>query len=198
MISSIFRQKIYPFLLASYKWYLRTSERSLDEAYKAALHIKAIEDEHFNGDKIDLDSNQYTRSVIDYFESDLKKQLKIIRMRLTEFKASRFFLSESNQKAAQELGIEYPHPSLILEKLKFIDDITAKYTKVDKLYSKDAIDRDNNSLIIVQPPTNQLKQQNLSTQKLENKTDQSKANTTRVLPRSIFNTFTRLQVELDP
>ncbi|MGH8002909.1 MAG: proton extrusion protein PcxA [Brasilonema sp.] len=198
MISSIFRQKIYPFLLASYQWYLRTPERSLDEAYEAALHIKAIEDEHFNGNKIDLDSNKYSYSVIDYFESDLKKQLKIIRMRLTEFKASRFFLSESNQKAAKELGIESPHPSLILERLKIIDDITAKYTKTDEFYSQNTIDTDNNSLTKVQIPTNQLKQQNLSTQKLDKKTDQSKTNTTGLLPRSIFNTFTRLQVELDP
>ncbi|NMG07146.1 proton extrusion protein PcxA [Brasilonema sp. UFV-L1] len=198
MISSVFRQKIYPFLLASYQWYLRTPERSLDKAYNAALHIKAIEDEHFNGNKIDLQSNQYSYSVIDYFESDLKKQLKIIRMRLTEFKASRFFLSESNQKTAKELGIELPHPSLILEKLKSIDDITTKYTRTDELYSQKSIDRDQNSLTKVQPPTNELKQQNFSTQKFDNKADQSKTNTTGLLPRSIFNTFTRLQVELDP
>jgi len=29
----------------------KTPERSLDEAYKAALVIKAMEDEHFNGKK---------------------------------------------------------------------------------------------------------------------------------------------------
>ncbi len=198
MISSVFRQKIYPFLLASYQWYLRTSERSLYEAYKAALHIKAIEDEHFNGKKIDFDSANYSRSVMDYFESDLKKQLKIIRMRLTEFKISRFFLNESNQKAANELGIEYPQLSLVLERLKFIDEVIAKYTKSDEFSFKNPIAQDN-SLTIVQPATNQeLKQQNFPTQKLDNQTPKSKANTTGVVPRSIFNTLTRLQVELDP
>ena len=77
MKNSVFSQKIYSFLLAAYRWYLQTPERSLDEAYKAALKIKEIEDEHFNGNKIDCDSAIYSNSVMDYFESDLKKQLKI-------------------------------------------------------------------------------------------------------------------------
>ena len=34
------------------QWFYRTADRALDEAYKAALKIKAIEDEHFGGDKI--------------------------------------------------------------------------------------------------------------------------------------------------
>ncbi|MBW4635692.1 MAG: proton extrusion protein PcxA [Iphinoe sp. HA4291-MV1] len=197
MISSIFRQKIYPFLLSSYQWYLRTPVRSLDEAYKAAQQIKAIEDEHFNGNKIDLNSTKYSRSVIDYFESDLKKQLKIIRMRLTEFNASRFFLSESNEGVAKEFDIEYPQISLILEKLKFIDDVKGKYTRNDDFHSNHLRNKDN-SLTIIPSSSNQLKQQNFSTQKLDNVKPQSKTDTTGVLPRSIFNTFSRLQVELDP
>lgn len=197
MISSVFRQKIYPFLLASYQWYLQTSERSLDEAYKAALQIKAIEDEHFNGHKIDFGSARHSPNVMDYFESDLKKHLKTVRMRLTEFKASQFFQSESHQKRAQELGIEYLHPSFVLEKLKFIDDVTAKYTKVNELHFTDARNQ-NNSVTIVQSSPNQIKPQNLSKPKLDNQTSKNKTNTTGVLPRSIFNTLTRLQVELDP
>lgn len=197
MISPVFRQRIYSFLLQSYQWYLRTSERSLDEAYKEALQIKAIENEHFNGSKIDSDSTRYSRSVMDYFESDLKKHLKIIRMRLTEFKASRLFLNESNEKAAREFGIEYPQLSLILEKLKFIDEITTKYTRVEEFYATDSKVPDN-SLTIVAPSTNQLKQPSLSIQKLKNQPISNKTNTTGVLPRSIFNTFSRLQIELDP
>lgn len=196
MISSVFRQKIYPFLVRAYQWYLRTSERSLDQAYTEALQIKAIEDEHFNGNKIDFDSTRYSRSVMDYFESDVKKHLKIIRMRLTEFKASRLFLNEKNEKAAREFNIEYPHLSLILEKLKFIDEVTGKY-KFDEIPTNDSKVA-NNSLAIVEPSTNQLKQSNLSIPKLNNKSVPSKTNTTGVLPRSIFNTFNRLQIELDP
>ncbi|MBR8840722.1 MAG: proton extrusion protein PcxA [Stigonema ocellatum SAG 48.90 = DSM 106950] len=195
---SVLGQKIYNILLKTYKWYLRTPERSLDEAYKAAGQIKAIESEHFNGKKIDSDSAMHTSSVMDYFESDLKKQLKIIRMRLTEFKASRFFLDESNQKAAKRLGIEHPHPSVILEKLKFIDEVIAKYNTLDdeNTYQDRGIHDTN---ITVEPATIQAKSQNLIIKKSHNNLPRSKADTTRVLPRSIFNTFNRLQVELvDP
>ncbi|GAB1542143.1 proton extrusion protein PcxA [Scytonema sp. NUACC21] len=196
MINSIYRQKIYPLLLKAYQWYLQTSERSLDEAYKAALQIKAIEDEYFSGNKINIVST-HGRSVTDYFESDLKKQLKIIRMRLTEFKFSRFFLSESNQKIARKMGLEYSHPSLILEKLKFIDEVIGKYNTFDsdEVASKSLLSQDK--VVSLELTSNQTKPQIVPKNKQDN-TPRSKTNTTGVIPRSIFNTITRLQVELDP
>ena len=51
MKSTVSSQKIYPFLLSAYKWYLLTPERSLSTAYQAAIKIKEIEDKHFNGNK---------------------------------------------------------------------------------------------------------------------------------------------------
>ncbi len=195
MNNSVFSQKIYPFLLAAYQWYLRTPARSLDEAYKAALEIKAIEDEHFGGNKIDSDSITYSGSVMDYFQSDLRKLLKDTRMRLTEFRLSRYFLNESNQKTARKYGVEYPSAALILEKLRAIDDITAKYTHFDNEITSQnfppqaAIAPADSEIIQTRP-------QNLSTN--FQKKLRSKANTTGVLPRSIFSTITRLQIELDP
>ncbi len=204
MNNSVFSQKIYSYLLAAYRWYLLTPQRSLDEAYKAALHIKSIEDEHFNGKKIEADSTIYSSSMMDYFELDLKKQLKIARMRLTEFRASRWFSNESNQKAARKTGIEYPSAAIILEKLRFIDEVIAKYTVAEV---------DTNSAIVTQPQivkvdkvdevatqklpaplTTQLPNKNIE-QKLK---PRRKADTTGVLPRSILGTISRLQVELDP
>jgi len=200
---SFFRQKVYNFLLAAYRWYLLTAERSLDRAYKAALHIKAIEDEHFNGNKIDLDSSKYTNSMMDYFESDLQKQLKIARMRLTEFKASRYFISEYNQKAANKAGIEYSNPATILEKLKFIDQVIAKYTTFDyETTSSDLVTEAKPEIIpldsaiapdIAPAP---LPQKFLS--KTWDKKPLNRVNSTGILPRSILSTITRLQVELDP
>ncbi|WP_370568082.1 proton extrusion protein PcxA [Fortiea sp. LEGE XX443] len=195
MNNFVFSQKIYSYLLAAYRWYLLTPQRSLDQAYKAALHIKAIEDEHFNGKKIEADSTIYSSSMMDYFELDLKKQLKIARMRLTEFRASRWFSNESNQKAAQKTGIEYPSASIILEKLRFIDEIISKYTVTDI---------DTNYGIVTQPQ--RVKIDDVATQKslasLPNKNiepkPQRKADTTGVLPRSILGTISRLQIELDP
>jgi hypothetical protein len=196
MNNSGFGQKIYSFLLAAYELYLRTPERSLNKAYEAALKIQKIENEHFNGNKIDSNSTTYSSSVIDYFQADLKKELKIIRMRLTEFKASRFFLSDANQKALRKLGIEPLNPSVILDKLRFIDGVIGKYTFFEEeLDPQDRVSKPIN--VPVESLVLQPKQQNISRRNLD-KEPQSKTDTTGVLPRSIFNTINRLQAELDP
>ena len=204
-------QKIYSYLVKIYQWYLRTQERSLDEAYKAALQIKAIEDEHFNGKKIDFKSVTYSSSVMDYFESDLKKLLRIVRMRLTEFKASRYLSNDSNVKEAQKFDVEYPEPELILEKLRFIDGIVAKYTTQfieEAFLTVDEVESPNNSAEVsdsassriiprIESEIIQAKNEEIAQQK-PGKQPKGKMNATGVLPRSIFNTFNRLQVELDP
>jgi CemA family len=198
MINSIYRDKIYPLLLAAYQWYLRTPERSLDEAYKAALKIKTIENEHFHGNKINAESTRYSRSVMDYFEADLKKLLKEIRMRLTEFKFSRFILNESNQTKAKRFGIDYPQASLILEKLKFIDEVIAQYNTSDEEINSNQLIIPDQTIITLETPKKQTKKQNLLLNNNRDNQPRGKTNTTGILPRSIFNTITRLQVELDP
>ncbi|MEH1975324.1 MAG: proton extrusion protein PcxA [Nostoc sp.] len=207
MKNSVFGQKIYSFLLAAYRRYLQTPERSLHEAYDAALKIQEIEDKHFNGNKIDIDSATYSNSVMDYFESDLNKLLKIARMRLTEFRASRWFLNEENQKAAEKAGIEHPSPSLVLEKLNFIDQVISKYTtSSDQTTSKALVVRPPNlpvnsvisdeKSLLVNTPTLPPK---IPTQDSDNKSKiKRKTDTIGVLPRSILSTISRLQVELDP
>ncbi|MEH2440137.1 proton extrusion protein PcxA [Nostoc sp.] len=206
MKNSVFSQKIYSFLLAAYRWYLQTPERSLHEAYDAALKIKEIEDKHFNGNKIDIDSATYSKSVMDYFESDLNKLLKIAKMRLTEFRGSRWFLNEENQKAAEKAGIEHPSPSLVLEKLNFIDLVISKYTiNSEQITSKALVVKPPNlpvnvvsdeKSLLVNAPTLPPK---IPTQDSDKKPKpKSKVDTTGVLPRSILSTITRLQVELDP
>lgn len=207
MKNSVFSQKIYSFLLAAYRWYLQTPERSLDEAYNAALKIQEIEDKHFNGNKIDIDSAMYSNSVMDYFESDLNKLLKIARMRLTELRASRWFLNEENQKAAQKAGIEYLSPSLVLEKLNFIDQVISKYTtNSDQITSKALVVQPPNlpvnsvisedKSLLVNTPTVPPK---IATQDLGKKPQiKRKTDTMGILPRSLLSTITRLQVELDP
>ncbi|WP_459195185.1 proton extrusion protein PcxA [Nostoc sp. FACHB-892] len=206
MKNSVFSQKIYSFLLDTYRWYLQTPERSLHQAYDAALKIKEIENKHFNGNKIDIDSAMYSNSVMDYFESDLNKLLKTAKMRLTEFRASRWFLNEENQKAAQKAGIEHLSPSLVLEKLNFIDQVISKYTTTSaQITSKALIVKppnipanvisDDNSLL-VNTPTVPPKIPTIDSDKKPK--SKLKADTMGVLPRSILSTITRLQVELDP
>jgi CemA family len=205
MNNSFINQKLYPWLLASYHWYLRTPERALDEAQKAALQIKALEDEHFNGKKVDSKSADYTENVMDFFESDLKKQLQIARMRLTEFKISRYFLNELNPKAVIHEGIEYSNATEILRKLNFIDSIISKYTifddeNISQNIRAEPLQISNPQLLQIEPAKSQqieLQDPNIPKKPVNNR-PQSKANSTGILPRSILNTIHRLQVELDP
>lgn len=199
-------QQVYSYLRAAQQWYLDTPERSLDEAYKAALLIKAIEDEHFNGNKIAPQSANYGSSVFAYFQSELQKQLKNIRMRLVEFNASRSIFGSSNQtitKLSRNDGTTSTkdsfaiqtrnNPSLILEKLRFIDQIVSKYrseeTNLPSLVKYPQIIRTE--------PVENTPQQPKASIELQPKI-KSKAEETNVLPRSIINTLNRLQVELDP
>ena len=120
------------------QWFYRTADRALDEAYKAALNIKAIEDEHFGGEKIAISATN--NQVATYFQNDLSKYLKIVRIRLAEFQTSRTVTGnnypqppDSQQFDSQGFNdinpytqdIEYE--ARILEKLSFIDDILARY-----------------------------------------------------------------------
>ncbi|WP_026104442.1 proton extrusion protein PcxA [Anabaena sp. PCC 7108] len=196
MRNSVFSQKIYSFLLTAYKWYLQTPDRSLEEAYQTALKIKEIEDQHFNGNKISSDPAIYSSSVMDYFEIELKKLLKKARMRLTEFRASRWFSNESKQKAALKAGIEYPSPAVVLEKLEFIDLVISKYT-IDPLQENSPNLSPLSIIVADDAAIDQSLKPKSPVQNIQPKSKR-KADTTGVLPRSILSTITRLQVELDP
>ncbi|MEM5838691.1 hypothetical protein AAHH59_10225, partial [Pediococcus acidilactici] len=82
--------------------------------------------------------------------------------------------------------------SLVLEKLRFVDEVIAKYTNYE-----------NPSYSLVTPqniglePISVVSQQNTPIKQLENKV-KSKTEETNVLPRSIWGTIKRLQDELDP
>jgi hypothetical protein len=95
------------------KWFLDTPQRALLLAYEAALRIRDIEEKHFNGKKISDESTEYTASVLSYWRSLLEKNLKIINLRLAEFQQSRSLLTISDRT--------------FLDRLKFIDEVTAKY-----------------------------------------------------------------------
>lgn len=201
MKNSDWGREIYSFLLSAYKRYLRTPERSLEEAYKAALQVKSIEDNYFNGDKIALDSTEYSRSIVELFESDLKKHLKTVRMRLTEFKASRFFLNEFSQNALKKQEIQIPEADFILQRLRFIDEVVGKYNTVDRDTSHEDLLRQSklkqsklakfDSVVAKQNAVSDLVEP-------EPPKADSKIDATGVLPRSILSTISRLQVELNP
>jgi hypothetical protein len=122
------------------QWFYRTADRALDEAYKAALKIKAIEDEHFGGEQIIVSSESTNNQVATYFQNDLNKYLNIARIRLAEFQTSRTVTGNNypQQPDTQQFDsrgfndinpytqdIEYE--ARVLEKLSFIDDMLTRY-----------------------------------------------------------------------
>jgi CemA family len=101
------------------EWFFRTPERALEKAYSAAVKIKLIEDEYFQGKKISECDSSYSQTIIDCFIVDLNKYLNLVKINLAEFKVSRFLLNKTNIAP--------------LEKLVFIDEIIDRYTpeKID-------------------------------------------------------------------
>lgn len=147
--------KLRQYISSLEKWYLTTPERALDEAYRAACKIKQIEDEHFAGNKI-ADGFGHTNTVMAYFQTELKRNLKTARMRLTEFRASNSFIDNSkttinsttrkirtpdinDQDLSQPLTLDAnasrselvaasSTPTItLLEKIKFVDAMIARY-----------------------------------------------------------------------
>ena len=55
------------------RWLSATPERAIDAAYRAAIKIKAIEDDHFAGQIVSASSVEYSESVIKVFKGDVKK-----------------------------------------------------------------------------------------------------------------------------
>jgi len=88
---------------------------ALESAYQRALKIKAIEDKHFGGQKISP-AAVGGKSVYDYFQSTLERELLQIRFDLTQVRLGNFLNPQTN-----------PENNNILETLKAIEDIIGKY-----------------------------------------------------------------------
>jgi hypothetical protein len=106
------------------EWFFHTPDRALDEAYKAALRVKSIEDENGNGQKIaETDPNLPA-----YLRADLQKYLRIAKLRLTEFQTSRSIDSRTTDAPDNPYGTDIEAEALVLEKLQFIDWILERYS----------------------------------------------------------------------
>lgn len=204
------------FLYSSNEWFLKTPERSLDEAYKAALKIKQLEDEHFNGRKVAIESANYGSNTFKYFQEDLNKLLGTVKGRLAEFRVSRSLLSPGELQQAKVTRLnplqdknrlsaesQLP-PSIIINKLNFIDEVLNRYSgrlEVDELVR------------VIRPAT--LAPESLKPSEITNnsslggdrsqledqmrESDRSNlSDSTGLVPRSILGTFAKIQRDLDP
>ncbi|KGF72788.1 hypothetical protein DO97_04700 [Neosynechococcus sphagnicola sy1] len=119
-----------------HRWVNQIALDRLEDAYQGALVIKEIEDKHFEGDRIGLRPGK-GKTVCDYFRTQLERELARIRLSLTQFRLSGFFIS----RPAGELGVAASDgegngaalasttdpETLILEKLTFIETVVSKY-----------------------------------------------------------------------
>ena len=205
--------RILKYLYRAHQWYRETPHRALEQAYDAALAIKAIEDEHFGGQQISARSGDYGQSTLSYFKSELQKYLKVIQTRMVEFNASRSFLELPDRVGAKpKAGHSADHhqhrlhldnkerASLIFEKLEFIDGVIDKYINNSRLTA---------IVPVVSSVNQQVKSTNSTSQPNANK---GSANSVKIhegevdiyseevnlLPRSLLGTLNRITKELDP
>ncbi len=205
------------YLRTAGQWISETPERSLDEAYQAALAIAAIENEHFNGQKISAESANYSENVLAYFQGELTKYLNIIKVKLSTFRVSRSISSVANISQPRRTPPDYTgyshhwteiqvqgQTSTTLEKLKFIDETIAKYSDEERSLSLIS----PSSIVAATPgvPDNSnapgtspgYGKNPYSSAVNSEKMSESIADKTSFLPRSILRTLDRLKRELDP
>lgn len=199
------------YLYSANQWYRETPERALEQAYDAALAIKAIEDEHFGGQGISERSGDYGHSTLSYFKSELQKYLKVIQTRMVEFNASRSFLElpdrvgakpqAGHSAAPHHHGLDFDNKdraSLVFEKLEFIDGVIDKYinnsrtTAIVPLVS--SVNVQVKSTTSSQPDANKgLANGNQTNGEVDTSSEE-----VNLLPRSLLGTLNRITKELDP
>jgi len=188
----------------------------LDQAYDAAVAIRKIENEHFGGNKISLEAN-YGDTVSAYFQSELKKYLRIARFRLMEFKASNSMVniaksdiqfSDITRKIGSKENPSYEDtytlgpdqytsemsinkPTLILDKLRFIDNVLTRY-KADKA-------EPNLPKVVDSPDKKVEKREKARTESDDLLSAGSNSMFTKngFIPRSIFRTANKVNRDLD-
>ncbi|MEG3879595.1 proton extrusion protein PcxA [Microcoleus sp. herbarium7] len=205
--------RIVKYLYSARQWYRETPDRALEQAYDAALAIKAIEDEHFGGQGISDRSGDYGHSTLSYFKSELQKYLKVIQTRMVEFNASRSFLELPDRVGAKPqagysagdrlhgLGIDNKdRASLVFEKLEFIDRVIDKYINNSKSTAIVPVVSSGNVQVKSTNNTSQPHANNGSSNSIPNLAGEVDTNFEEVnlLPRSLLGTLNRITKELNP
>jgi CemA family len=190
------------------QWLLQTPDRSLDEAYHAALKIKEIEDKHFQGKKVANEFSNYGSSTNSYFISEVKGYLQKIKVRLTEFKASRSIVNTFGPNPPViNNGVITVTTDVCLKKLQFIDSVIGKY---QGNYWEESLTSSSQNPTFQGVAQNQekiktsrnrsfLEAGSLEDEEIiKNNKSQKATENPGVLPRSFVNTFNRIKQEIDP
>lgn len=117
-----------------------TPEQILDEAYEAALRIKAVEDEYFGGGKISTQAANQGIHVPSFLWADLETDLGMLQQKMQELKSNGAALDALDQDA--------------LMKLVFAEGLLAKYT-LDQSASSALVPQSQPPSDALSPPVSQ-------------------------------------------
>ncbi|PLS68486.1 MAG: hypothetical protein CV045_07645 [Cyanobacteria bacterium M5B4] len=164
-----------------HQWYSSSPARALDRAYEAALKIKQLEDDYFNGNLIS-DDGSYGDGTITVLQTQLRNHLNTIRLKLLEYKLSN--IAPGNWDTDILSDANNPQSLSFAEKLAVIDQCLARY----QLDSSPTIDR--GKATVEQSPQLLTKQSILkSRQSYEDRS---------IIPFSIVETFQQIISFLSP
>ncbi|MEO1401402.1 MAG: proton extrusion protein PcxA [Cyanobacteria bacterium J06635_1] len=199
------------------QWLTKTPERALDQAYEAALRIKKIEDDYFGGNQITPGYGNYGESAYVYFQGEVKKYLMVIKMRMTEFRASGIVFRIDNTRQidgqpSEPMDEDYTldlidKPAIFFKKLRFIDDILERYdvsSEPVRPGTPSAIAKNGAMSLAADPSRQDALSPRQGRRKNEPDLDSNQkkreglADASGVLPRSILRTVDRVKQDLDP
>jgi len=134
-MTSNFSSQLQTFFTDPIRWVANTPVRAVEEAYKAAIEIKKMEDEYFGGKEIS-DLTGYSENTYSLFLTQLRKCLVTIDLRLAEYKVSSklpYLLSNPIDQPLKplsndDLSLDFrTNKPSILQQLALIDFILARY-----------------------------------------------------------------------
>ena len=117
------------------QWLFKSPDQSLDQAYEAALAIKKIEDEYFDGQPITQKNSNYGDIAYRYIQGEVERNILIVKQQMARFEATRSKLAQGGQMEVQSYDDQQDEytldlidqPAIIFKKLRFIDEILGRY-----------------------------------------------------------------------
>lgn len=175
------------------QWLFKSADQSLEQAYEAALAIKKLEDNYFDGRPITQNNGDYGDSAYRYIQAEVERNIVVVKQQMERFEAARSSVSQGRQMEVQSYDDQQDEYTLdlidqsaiVFKKLRFIDEILARY---DELFEQLV-----SSGKSITPKTAQA-----SGAGNKGKSRAGLASRSSVLPRSILRTVDRVKQDLDP
>ena len=184
------------------QWVTNTPDRALDKAYEAALKIRQLEVDYFDGQAVSESYGDFSQSTYRILKKDLAKHLGIIKRQMVLFKAgSAAFPIDSTGQLNTPLPDDVPinqisGPAVLFRKLQLIDETLARYQQ-PATFSRPAFALNQ---LQTRSPKGLLASKSLDTASVttDETANEALSSSSSVLPRSILRTVDRIKQDLDP